>query len=52
MFSCFSLEVYLPQNIDMSLSQVQWYSQKKPKPKNKTKQNKKQTNKQKIFKNQ
>ena len=23
----FSLNVYLPQNIDMSLSQVQWYSQ-------------------------
>ena len=27
MFLCFSLNVYLPQNIDMSLSQVQWYSQ-------------------------
>ena len=25
MFSCFSLNVYLPQNIDMSLSQVQWH---------------------------
>ena len=41
MFSCISLNVYLPQNIDMSLSQVHWYSQ------NLEKQTNKQTNKKK-----
>ena len=45
MFSCFTLNVYLPQNIDMSLFQDQWYSQNLEKTKTKTKTRTKNKNK-------